>query len=324
MLDVFITIDTEFYPLWPDWRTAGLGRDIDRDLYGKTERGEFGVSYQLDVLAAHGLKATFFVEGLCASAAGDEVLRRLVGEIQSKGQEVQLHLHPEWLQWMGNPPIPSQGRELIAEFSASEQRQLIGIARENVVRAGAENIMAFRAGDYAAGANTLEALADNGIRIDTSYNACHAKSLADVSELEGAQQPVEVSRVWEFPVAVWSDGLGSHRPAQLCSCSASEMQGSLVSAWKNGWKCFVIVSHSFELLKKRRQRASRPMPDPMVVRRFTQLCEFLQANNDKFRTGHFRDVDTGLLGVAEPAKPIRSPAYRTAWRLAEQTCRRLA
>ncbi len=109
MLDVFLTVDTEFYPLRPDWRIAGLSRDIARDLYGKTERGEFGVSYQLNVLAANGLKATFFVEGLCGSAAGDEVLGRLVDEIQSKGQEVQLHLHPEWLQWMANPPVPSQG-----------------------------------------------------------------------------------------------------------------------------------------------------------------------------------------------------------------------
>ena len=325
MLDVFITIDTEFYPLWPDWRSAGLARDIDRDIYGQTARGQFGVSYQLDVLAAHGLKASFFVEGLFAGATGDDVLRRLIAEIRSKGQEIQLHLHPEWLQWMENPPVPKNGRETIDEYSASEQRQLIAIAKESVSNAGAQNICAFRAGDYAANAGTLQALSANGIDIDTSFNACYVKSLGDVAALREADQPVEVSEIWEFPVAVWSDGLGSYRHAQLCSCSSAEMQGALLSAWKNGWNCFVIVSHSFELLKKRRKRISHPSPDPIVVRRFSQLCEFLQANRDKFRTRHFGDIDLSTLrNGAELARPIRSPAYRTAWRMAEQTCRRLS
>ena len=97
-----------------------------------------------------------------------------------------------------------------------------------------------------------------------------------------------------------------------------------MGAWKNGWEAFVIVSHSFELLKKRRKRISHPMPDPIVVRRFTRLCEFLESNRDKLRTCHFRDVDVAALAEGRPARAIRSPAYRTAWRMAEQTCRRLS
>jgi hypothetical protein len=201
---------------------------------------------------------------------------------------------------------------------------LIALAKENLAKAGAQDITAFRAGDFAANSRTLQALKNCGIEIDSSYNACYPRSLGDVSALRSVDQPVELSGLWEFPVAVWGDGLGSNRHAQICSCSSAELEGAILSAWKNGWNYFVIVSHSFELLKKRRKRVADPAPDPIVVRRFNRLCQFLSENSDKFRTRHFSQIDLASLRNSEPAKPIHSPAYRTAWRMAEQTRRRLA
>src|SRR5438067_1583499 len=78
MLNVLITIDTEVWPLTPDWRRGGLRRDVDRDMYGRTDRGESGLLYQLEVLKRHGLKAVFFLEPLFAEAAGMDVLRVVV------------------------------------------------------------------------------------------------------------------------------------------------------------------------------------------------------------------------------------------------------
>src|SRR6478609_6242763 len=99
MLNVFITVDTEVWPLLPDWREAGLTRDIDRDIYGNTPSGSYGISYQMDVLDRHGLKGVFFVEPLFAEVAGRDRLRAIVAEIQGRGHEVQVHIHPEWLGW---------------------------------------------------------------------------------------------------------------------------------------------------------------------------------------------------------------------------------
>jgi hypothetical protein len=323
MLNVFITVDTEFYPLWPDWASAGLSRDIDRDIYGITSRGPFGVSYQLEILAKYGLKASFFIEGLFACATGSEPMRRIVGEVQGRGQEVQLHLHPEWLQWIDKPAVQSRQRESIDEFSADEQTRLIALARENLLKAGAKNINAFRAGDFAANAQTLEALAANQIAYDTSYNACYPKSFGDVSDFADALGPRRVSQLWEFPVTWWRDSLGNRRHAQLCSCSSAELGGALLTAWAAGWHSFVIVSHSFELLKKRRKRVSKPAPDPLVVRRFDQLCNFLRQNGDKFRTCHFSGIKPDSIPSLQAARPLGSPAYRTAWRVLEQAYRRL-
>src|SRR5262245_32802828 len=103
MLNVFITVDTEVWPLRSNWRTEGLGGDIARDIYGETSEGNVGLSYQLDILAKKGLEAVFLVEPLFAEVAGPEALAKIVNAVQDRGHEVQLHLHPEWLGWMKSP-----------------------------------------------------------------------------------------------------------------------------------------------------------------------------------------------------------------------------
>src|SRR6267378_2689851 len=100
MLNVIFTVDIDVWPRYPDWRASGLERDLLRDFYGVTPQGEFGVPFQIDLIDAHKLKAVFFVDGLLASAAGPAPLQQMISVIQNRGQEVQLHLHPEWLQWM--------------------------------------------------------------------------------------------------------------------------------------------------------------------------------------------------------------------------------
>jgi hypothetical protein len=324
MLNVLLTIDTEVYPLHADWRADRLARDIARDIYGQTQRRAVGLNYQIEVLNRFGLKAVFFVESLFAEAVGGGPLERMVDEIQSAGHEAQLHLHPEWLEWMDAPPVPKLGRETIREYAPAEQAQLVAVGLRNLRRAGATDVNAFRAGDFAAGAATFSALHENGIAFDTSYNACHRGSLADVAGISGQTQPRRVAGLWEFPVSCWDAGFGHRRAAQVCSCSSGELQGALLAAWHEKWHSFVIVSHSFELLKKRRRRVSCPVPDPLVVRRFETLCEFLGQHRDKFRTSGFHDIEVNEL-YELPQKPsFRSPLRRTAWRVMEQAYRRLA
>ena len=159
MLNVLITVDTEVYPLLPGWRGENLRRDIQRDIYGETTKGNFGISYQLEVLNRHGIKAVFFIESLFALAVGIEPLAEMVRKITKAGHEVQLHLHPEWLSWMNKPPVPACGRQQIREFSLDEQTELIRIGIANLQAAGACGVSAFRAGDYAANNDTLIALA---------------------------------------------------------------------------------------------------------------------------------------------------------------------
>ncbi|MEO8726479.1 MAG: hypothetical protein ABI383_10195, partial [Acidobacteriaceae bacterium] len=135
-MKLLITIDAEVYAYAPNWRSRRLADDIDRDLYGITPQGEFGVRFQARLLQQHGLKAVFFVEGLFASAphVGPGPLQQLVGEILEAGHEVQAHLHPEWLEHV--PQLGIKPGQLF-EFSLAQQQLLIGTAIENLTRAGA-------------------------------------------------------------------------------------------------------------------------------------------------------------------------------------------
>src|SRR5262249_11015926 len=99
---VLPTVDTEVWPFrpgWPNVRLAPGERDLacqyERCILGATDRGEFGLRYQLDLLNRHGLRATFFVEPLHAAAVGDRWLKEMVGTIVEAGQDVQLHAHTE-------------------------------------------------------------------------------------------------------------------------------------------------------------------------------------------------------------------------------------
>jgi hypothetical protein len=175
-LKVFLTIDTEVYPISSGWRDSALQKDIERDIYGIVPSGEFGLRYQIRLLNTCGLRAVFFVESLFASCpfVGIEPLRAIVSEIRNSGNDVQLHLHPEWTQYIPKlshiPSVPMAGLKI------DEQRELLRIGISNLRAAGAEPPCAFRAGDYAANLDTLKAASESGIVFDSSYDYCYCDS----------------------------------------------------------------------------------------------------------------------------------------------------
>ena len=62
---VFLTVDTEFA-----WRHHSAGHDVDGIYSRSLEPAGVGLSYQLDRLAEHGLKACFFVDPMPALVFG--------------------------------------------------------------------------------------------------------------------------------------------------------------------------------------------------------------------------------------------------------------
>jgi hypothetical protein len=323
MLNVFITVDTEIWPRHPDWRSAGLDRDYLRDIGGRTDAGDFGIAFQMDLLNRHGLKGVFFVEALFASEAGPECLKRMVGLIQDAGHEVQLHVHTEWLAWFSQPLFDGKQGQNIRCFSESEQTLILERALENLRSSGARNVCAFRAGNYGANFDTLRALHSNGLRFDTSYNACYLDSTCGLGLGDPLLQPREIHGVVEVPVSFFRDWPGHYRHTQLCACSASELEWSLEEAWRQGWYSYVLVSHGFELLRERKQIARPPRPDIIVIKRFERLCRFLGENKDKYRTSGFAEIDVAAIPDPPGLNCLRSRMTDTAGRMVEQAFARV-
>ena len=318
MLNVFLTVDTEIWCDGWDNLDAKFPAAFKRYVYGPTPKGNYGLPIQLKTLTDHGLTGVFFVEPLFAMRFGVEPLQELVELVQFSGQEVQLHLHTEWVDEAPTPMLPGVDgkRQFLKMFSRVEQTTLIAKGLDLLRTVGAKPINAFRAGNYALNVDTLLALSDNDIEYDSSYNAAAEVGVGGVSPGQVLTQPVKLGDVTEFPVTVYRDrGPASLRPLQLTACSFKEIKHVLDVAAEQGLESVVLVSHNFELLNSGKNR-----PDPIVVKRFQRICRYLEQNPDRFCVRGFRGLENPKHS-AQP-EPISSNLKRTGERMATQLVRR--
>jgi len=314
MLKVYLTIDTEIWLKTNELPT--FSQDFYRCFYGRTPEGDFGVPYQINLLNQFGLKAVFLIEALFASVVGLGPLKEMVALVQEGGQDIQLHVHTEWLSLMEEPIIPNRFGIHLRHFNEDEQRIIIEKALANLKEAGASNVCAFRAGNFGADMATLRALAHNNIAYDTSYNFCYLDTACNIRLAKPLVQPQAIEKTVEFPISFFLDRPGHYRHTQLTACSFSEMKHALLQAYDRGWQTFVIVSHSFELLNLKRTH-----PDPVVIRRFHKLCHFLAENKNKFCTSVFNSNFKPKL--SSDYTPLHGRVQNTVWRVGEQLFRRI-
>jgi len=317
VLNVFLTVDTEVWCGGWSRLDEVFPRSFRQYVYGDTPDGPGAMPLKLQILGDHGLHAVFFVEPLFALRFGTPPLAEIVDMIGKAGQEVQLHLHTEWVDEAPGAVLPPGGgkRQNMRDFSRDEQAQLLARGRAMLESAGAGPIAAFRAGNYGLNRDTLRALSATGFQFDSSFNRARHAGDASLSDDGWAGGSAVVEGVWEFPVTVFRDGRGRDRPLQIGACSFEEMQDVLSRAAGDGWSAAVIVSHNFELMNQRRDRV-----DPIAARRFRKLCELLDRRRDLFRTAGFRDLSPA--SAPAPARALGSSVGATAKRVLEQAWRR--
>ncbi|WP_296679038.1 hypothetical protein [Novosphingobium sp.] len=312
MTRLYITVDTEYscglaLRDGAGNRTGNFARSIACD----TAIGPLGIGYQMDRLDQYGLKAVFFVDPMPALVWGTAAIADVVGPIVSRGHDVQLHLHSEWLALAGsnNPVGPRTGRN-IADFSLDDQCVLIDRARDLLVAAGAPRPVAFRAGNYGANDDTLRALAHLGIAYDTSH--CPAIPGADCAISLGPDDRAVLAHcgVIEVPIGAIGAANGALRHFQLTALTISEIAAALRHAAARQVPSMTLVSHSFELLSRDRMRANQ-----VVKRRFDTLCAVLGSLKDVRTATYASDPPEPAPGL-QAVLPHRWP--RTLRRMAEQ------
>jgi hypothetical protein len=248
-------------------------------------------------------------------------LAPIVEMLNASGQELQLHLHPEWADEITPSPFGNilSKRQHLTYYSGEEQTRLIRYAMKTIQEAGGSRITAFRAGSFAANRETFAALAANQIAQDSSVNATLACSVPDLRCSIDLYRPSLIERVEEYPMSVFRDGLGRPRHAQLGACSAAEIIDAMQSARAKGWSHFVVLAHNFELL-----RPTSAEPDPIMVGRFKRVCEFLASNADELPTKGFHTVSRPAKGsTAHQFNLPTAHLAATARRHSEQLVRRL-
>ena len=305
MTPVFLTVDTELA-----WRHHAAGLDTDTLFERSIEPAGVGIACQLRVLAEHRLKACFFVDPMPAMLFGLEPMKRVVGAILEAGQEVQLHLHPNWTGAVAGDRGGEHARFRAIDYDEAEQRDLIAGARDLLVAAGAPPPVAFRAGSYSADDATLRALAALGFAYDSSHNGAEHPWPSAIDLPVRQIAPVARGGVIEVPVTLIEDRPGALRNFQICALSAGEMAAALSHAAANDHAAVTIVGHSFELSNRAGTRANG-----IHVRRFESLCAMLDRRREELPTTHFSDV---TLRLGQDDRPLGPSTLRTGWRYAEQ------
>jgi hypothetical protein len=328
LLNVLLTVDVELWPSlreWPDTRLqrplTQLTHGYEQCILGRTASGDYGLAFIIETLSRHSLRAIFFVEALHASAGAMHLLERTVQMIRGAGQEVQLHVHTEWLSDITAPDLPARHRRNLADFSVQEQISIIQHAHANLQKAGAPRAIALRAGNMGASFDTPFAAQGAGLSLDMSFDpARNAQSREAVLALRRLAQPGAACPT--LPVSCIEDFPGHHRTAQLAAVSFLELRGALEDAALAGWSHFVILMHSFELIKRAEHEAKSARPHAVNVARFQKLCGFLAENRSAFRTTGCADVN-GPSTCWPAAQTVRTRTAHSLLRLGEQAVSRL-
>jgi peptidoglycan/xylan/chitin deacetylase (PgdA/CDA1 family) len=319
-MNVFLTFDIE---IWCNsWQAldARFPAAFERYVYGRSRAGDYALPKTLEILNRHGLRGVFFVEPLFAARFGVEHLATVTGLIRDAGQEVQMHLHPEWTDEIDPPLFPDKPfkRQHLIHYSRAEQTALLRRGLVLLAEAGCEGVTAFRAGSFAANADTLAAAEACGLTVDASLNMCYPHSGADLRAEGDFYFPRRRDGLQLLPMSVFRDGLGRLRHAQVGACSAAELCQAIEDSAARGHPGFTVLSHNFEML-----RAGSTAPDRIVAGRFEALCRFLGEQRERFPTR----------GLAPPPQLPAVPAntalaqvgcLATLHRYAGQAARRLA
>lgn len=303
---VFLTIDTELM-----WRHHSDRLASDEIFARSFEPAGVGVSYKLAVLARYGLKACFFVDPMPALTFGLGHVRRVVETILAAGQEVQLHLHPNWSGACADDGGAGHSRFEMLDYSLSEQTDLIAGATDLLVAAGAPQPIAFRAGSYSGNDDTLRALARHGFVYDSSHNGSEHPWPSAIDLPARQIAPLAYRGLIEVPVTVIEERPGQLRNFQICALSAGEIRAALDHAGAFEHAAVTIVSHGFELANRAGTR-----PNAVHVRRFEALCALLADRAELMPTVHF--ADRPVLRLGQRDIPLGPDPLRTRWRQAEQ------
>lgn len=317
---VHLTFDVEIWCNGWNRLDEVFPRAFERYVWGRSAHGDYALPHNLKILKDHGLVGVFFVEPLFSLRFGRQHLDTVVGLIAEAGQDVQLHLHTEWVDEISPPLLAdvSRKRQHLTHFSLTEQEVLLTQGRQLVEAASGRPVTAFRAGSYAANRDSYRALRASGIGIDSSLNAMRDHSAGSLGDGQALRRPGRIDGVDSFPVTVFRDGLGRDRHLQVGACSFAEMRDVLEQAHDQGQQDLVLVSHNFELLKP-----GSTEPDRIVARRFERLCRHLAAHPQRFQVQTFPPPGTAPEAPAA-VPPLGASLWSTGWRYAEQARRRFA
>ena len=243
-LYIIVTVDTESSDSpWAIKRTDLLSSMV----YGQIHNTYWGFPKIMEICDRFGFKATFFVSVFEYKKYGEDSLSQVCVDVKQKGHDIQLHTHPIWLY----------GRRYMHDYPFPDQVKIIGLGKELLQKWVSESPVAHRAGVYGVNENTLKALKENSIPIDSSnfYGDKQCQLMITKNKV------VEKDEIIEVPVTVLKRNtcinLGLTRfgireryiKTDINWLSLDELLHFLAQAKRHNLRVMTLFLHSYSLLQ---------------------------------------------------------------------------
>ncbi len=320
---VYITVDTET-SMGGAWASDQLRPlPATRRIFCRIGNADHGIGWICDELARYGMQATFFCETLSNLVLGDDDTRSYLDYLLHRGQDVQLHAHPNfhfYAQWLearrrGLPFDRSAVSDNLGALALPAQRQILSEACAIFRRFTGRSPTAFRAGGYMASLDTLGLLRELGFTVDSSFNPAY-QQLGSFAGQPLAPNCVKwLGGLWEVPVTVALQGLpepwkpNRYRHLEVSALSLAEMRHCLLRLHEAGAQEAVIVMHSFSGVKPADLQYSAMRPDRIVMGRFRGLLAFLARHPERFTVSALGSYRGPASQEAAPAPAIPHLGY---------------
>ena len=290
---VILTVDTE-----PS--IAGALKDparysplLEQPVWGEVNGRSEALGFITETLCRFDLAATFFVETVHTGYFGEMAMAPYVRHLVDKHQDVQLHIHPVWLNLLRDSPFGDRTfNDDSAALPEHELSELLKQGIEQIQRWTGQRPVALRTGNFDASSSVYRAMRQAGLEL--SSNLCGSGRTYAEAVLNRSGGICQVEGITELPVTCFSDqgpvGKGRLRAAQITACSAAELINLLEQCASQQVDTVVLVTHPFEFIKKSSFRYDDLRPNRLVQSRLIKLCQFLSHNRDRFEVCTFADI----------------------------------
>lgn len=287
MLTIVPTIDTEGMHGTRPFEQFVLG-EVD----GSSEQwGTFRIA---DICARNGAPATFFVDVYEYTFWGRDRFRDLCRRLTDTGFDVQLHTHPGWRDDPHDFPelrrlkreksFLSQEEDFMAKLTLDQQVEVLRHGMDLIEEWTGARPVAHRSGGYSINADTVSALRQVGIALDSSMHSAHAHSQLTWSrnaivERDGLLQLPVTLMDYCFRVPGYGVIYRKSMKTDLDSCTLEELVAYVDAATASGLKLMNLFMHSYSLLAYD-QDYTRIGPDPADADKLDRFLAMMARRDD--------------------------------------------
>lgn len=219
---ILITIDTESPQ---SFLKAGLYKESG--IISLTNKNNYGITKIINILKRYNINATFYLniyEKYYVNN-GDYVFKNICELICNSGNDVQLHTHPVWLY-----DIKDKRKINMNQYTYLKQVEIINKGLNEIELLTSKRPIAHRAGAYGINNDTIKALKENGIKIDSSmfykHENCKVRTWSynkvayknDLFEIPvSVYYKIKVGKVYDFSKIIHKVDVNWSSPSEIIS-----------------------------------------------------------------------------------------------------------